>query len=70
MAKKVSKNGVRRLFPAEVEFPAVPQVPPPRIAPLKPTEVYDSYWRFAAERQEVFYRRLQRLPPPWTDDPG
>ena len=38
-------------------------------APLKPTEVYDSYWRFAAERQDVFFRRLHRLPPPWTDDP-
>ena len=43
--------------------------PSPNIVPLKPTPVYDSYWRFAAERQHVFFRRLKRLPPPWTDDP-
>jgi NTP pyrophosphatase (non-canonical NTP hydrolase) len=67
MAKKVSHNDVPRLFPAEVEFPAV--APPPRIAPLRPTAVYDTYWRFAVERQRIFFRRLQRLPPPWTDDP-
>lgn len=36
---------------------------------LKPTAVYDSYWRFAAERQQVFFRRLERRPPPWTHDP-
>ena len=45
------------------------EAPPPRITPLKPTPVYDTYWRFAAERQRVFFRRLEGLPPPWTDDP-
>jgi hypothetical protein len=43
--------------------------PLPDIAPLRPTVVYDSYWRFAAERQQVFFRRLEGLAPPWTDDP-
>ncbi len=33
------------------------------------TVVYDSYWRFAAERQEVFFRKLEGRPAPWTDDP-
>ena len=28
----------------------VSDVPPPRIGPLKPSPVYDTYWRFAAER--------------------
>ena len=28
-----------------------PDAPPPDIAPLKPTAVYDTYWRFAVERQ-------------------
>ncbi len=37
--------------------------------PARPTVVYDSYWRFAAERQEVFFRKLEGRPPPWTDDP-
>lgn len=38
------------------------------LAPAKPTEVYDSYWRFAAERQAVFFRRLLGQPPPWSED--
>lgn len=31
--------------------------------------VYDTYWRFAAERQEIFFRRWQQQRPPWTADP-
>jgi NTP pyrophosphatase (non-canonical NTP hydrolase) len=41
----------------------------PDLGPLKPTAVYNSYWRFAVERQRVFFRRLERQPAPWTDDP-
>ena len=33
------------------------------------TDVFASYWRFAQERQQVFYRRLRNEPPPWTCDP-
>ena len=36
---------------------------------LKTTVVFDSYWHFAAERQEIFLRRLAGMRPPWTDDP-
>ena len=39
------------------------------LAPARPTVVYDSYWRFAAERQEVFFRKLEGGAAPWTDDP-
>jgi len=41
-------------------------------APLGPavaTEIYDEFWRFAAERQAVFFRRFVGLPAPWTTDP-
>src|SRR4051794_4430022 len=31
-------------------------------------EVYRAYWRFAAERQNVFLRRQAGEAPPWTDD--
>lgn len=31
--------------------------------------VFDTYWRFAAERQRIFFHRLAGAPPPWTDDP-
>jgi hypothetical protein len=37
----------------------------------KPKEsiVYDTYWKFTAKRQEVFFNRLNTSLPPWTDDP-
>lgn len=36
---------------------------------MRPTPVFDTYWRFAAERQAVYLRRLQGLAGPWTEDP-
>jgi len=39
-----------------------------QLAPAKTTVVYDTYWRFAAERQRIFFRRLNGDVPPWTDD--
>jgi hypothetical protein len=39
------------------------------LAPTVPSQVYDTYWQFAAKRQAIFFRK-QRFPlPPWTDDP-
>jgi hypothetical protein len=34
-----------------------------------PTPVYETYWRFAVARQELFFRRLSGSPAPWTNDP-
>ncbi len=34
-----------------------------------PSRVYDSYWRFAAERQRIFIRRFEGAQQPWTQDP-
>ena len=39
-----------------------------RLSPAKPTIVYDTYWHFAVERQEVFFRRIEGYSPPWTHD--
>jgi hypothetical protein len=36
--------------------------------PMTPTEVYDAYWRFAAERQAMYMRRLIDPCGPWTND--
>jgi hypothetical protein len=36
---------------------------------LRPTEVFDTYWRFAAERHQVYQARLRGEPRPWTTDP-
>lgn len=35
----------------------------------KPSIVFDTYWKFAAERQEIFFKRLSGQPGKWTDDP-
>lgn len=68
-ARKRGHDLAPSLFPTTFEAREHSEAPPPRIAPLKPSPVYDTYWRFAAERQEVFFRRLERRPPPLTDDP-
>ena len=33
------------------------------------TPVYDAFWRFAAERQNIFMRRIRGETRPWTQDP-
>ncbi|MBI2240284.1 MAG: hypothetical protein HYU59_05710 [Magnetospirillum gryphiswaldense] len=35
----------------------------------KPTPIFDTYWRFAASRQEMFFARQHKATAPWTDDP-
>lgn len=39
------------------------------LSPAKPTVVYDTYWKFAAIRQEAFFNRLEGNSYPWTVDP-
>lgn len=36
---------------------------------MKATPVFETYWRFAAKRQDLFMRRISGEPAPWTDDP-
>lgn len=36
---------------------------------LRTTPVFDSYWRFAAARQDLFVQRVTGVPSPWTTDP-
>lgn len=35
----------------------------------KRCEVYDLYWYFAYERQNIFWQKLKCMPSPWTKDP-
>lgn len=66
-----------RTAPSPMLVEQLPLIPPrkehpyvfSRSFPAQPTAVYDSYWRFAAERQAVFYRKLEGSPAPWTTDP-
>lgn len=39
------------------------------LSPAEPSEVFDTYWRFAVKRQEIFFQRLEGEAPPWTTDP-
>jgi thymidylate kinase len=46
-----------------------PQIPAVHIpAPVRVTPVFDTYWRFAFERQAVLMRRVKGSKPPWTND--
>jgi hypothetical protein len=38
------------------------------LRPLIPTPLFTIYWRFAAERQRIFLRRLSGSAAPWTSD--
>ncbi len=41
-----------------------------RIAQAVPAQVFDAYWRFATERQNIFFRRHDGVPAnSWTEDP-
>ncbi|NQU22355.1 MAG: hypothetical protein HQ567_13830 [Candidatus Nealsonbacteria bacterium] len=40
-----------------------------RWSPAQPTVAFDTYWRFAAERQAIFFRRMEQSEGPWTEDP-
>jgi hypothetical protein len=39
------------------------------MGPRARKQVFDAYWRFAHERQQIFYRRARGESDPWTDDP-
>ena len=60
-------------LPAAARPVAPPVLPAPiilhHLAPAKVSEAYESYWRFAAERQAVFFRRVRGEAHPWTDNP-
>ena len=76
---KLRKASKRNGKGKQLEFEATrlalsPAIPHPlvlsnRLAPAKTTEVFESYWHFAAERQEIFFRRLSGERGPWTKNP-
>jgi len=38
------------------------------LAQPKPSEAYDTFWLFAFERQNLFFKRIQNSEGPWTED--
>jgi len=65
---RTNKQQQLEFLNASAQQPAGPSVFS-HILPAKPTVVYDTYWRFAAERQKIFFQRLEGEHRPWTDDP-
>jgi thymidylate kinase len=39
-----------------------------KLLPAIPTEVFNTFWYFAAERQNIFFKKLHGSLPPWTKD--
>lgn len=39
-----------------------------KLSPAKPSIAYDTYWKFASERQKVFFKRFRQEKGPWTND--
>ncbi|WP_396911355.1 nucleotide kinase domain-containing protein [Mycolicibacterium sp.] len=61
------------MFDAETPNPTTPPKAAPPVAiggrTLTPTPVFDTYWRFAARRQEIYQARVAGARGPWTSDP-
>jgi hypothetical protein len=55
------------LFANEIESDLAPYVYI-KLSPTKPTVVFDTYWKFAAERQNIFFKRVRDEAAPWTQD--
>lgn len=51
--KKIESSGVTIISP---------------LSPIKTTEVYDTYWKFAALRQEAFFKKIENKGYPWSKD--
>lgn len=49
------------------KFTPTPTIISKRLS-AKPTVVFDTYWLFAAERQKIFFKKLENTPMPWTED--
>ena len=66
------RKGLVRQQVQQLSLPSMDEKPPSiftKLVPARPTVVYSSYWQFAAERQEVFFRKIEGFAAPWTNDP-
>ena len=49
-----------------VKNPGVTIISP--LSPIKTTKIYDTYWKFAALRQEAFFNKIENKEYPWSRD--
>lgn len=64
----IGSSKSRRFYEAGLVVPSSRAGGSEHLLPIKVTPVFDSYWRFAVERQSVFYQRLNGEPGPWSAD--
>ena len=66
---RLEAQSMRTLFD-DIEAPTVTTPPAVQTATSngKVTQAYDAWWRFACERQHIYFRRLRGEPAPWTKD--
>ena len=69
--KGISKqlNLELNIFDSVIESSDSTYEPHSHLLPAKPTIVFDTYWKFAAERQKIFFKKFNSKPGPWTTDP-
>jgi len=67
VSKKRQKNNITKT-PQPVNKTCIVKINQSHWLPTRTTEVFDTYWRFAAERQSIFFKRMARVEPPWTKD--
>ncbi len=64
--KNTSTAQKKRRHPVDRKFREIPATGG-RI--LRATPVFDTYWKFAVARQQIFHKRVRGEEPPWTNDP-
>jgi len=62
LSKELLKDGTGKTV--GVDLPKLKKL----LRPASPTTVFATYWTFAVKRQQIFFRRFNGAPPPWTDD--
>ena len=67
-ATTIRSNTIGSVFADATPPPSSGSIFISHISPAQPSIAYDIYWRFAAERQRVFFRRLSSNSAPWTTD--
>jgi hypothetical protein len=69
--KVVLKRSERRPGMGSPDLPSGPRVQSISLIKRRlptPSVVFDTYWRFAVERQAMYFRRLKGQAAPWTED--
>lgn len=69
VVRSVSREKSKAVLPTAAKLDRQAPLVLSSLSPAKPSVVFETYWRFAAARQDVFFKRFEGVPPPWTDDP-